>query len=286
VTQQEMFSSTRLLSAAVQEAHDTVERARKEHQSEAVFLLLSGGNDSMVLLDAMVEHADAVVHINTGIGIPEVADFAKKQARSIGGPPVFELHPPTSYEELVLGLWRGMPGPGAHRYTYQRLKERCVRRLLTDHRSRPGQRFLLLSGVRAAESKRRMGYHLPVHRNGGQVWVNPLHHWSNEEMARYRFERRLPQSEVAANLHMSGECLCGAMADQGPEREERALIRFFYPDFDKRLCGLEEECRRRGLPYCEWGVKRPDLKKKAEVDGQQVFMPMCVGCEGRSGAAV
>lgn len=265
----------RPLSAAEQEAHDIVERAKAEHRPEATFLLLSGGNDSMVLLDTMVEHADAIVHVNTGIGIPE----ANAHARRVAEPyalPFHEMHPPIAYEELVLTLpvLGGMPGPGVHHIIFQRLKERCVEALLRGARSRKGERFLLLSGVRRAESKRRMGYDSPVDRKGGQVWVNPLFHWLNPEMRAYRADRNLPQSEVAANLHMSGECLCGAMADQGPERSERKQIAFFYPDFDRRLCELEEECRRHGLPYDEWGVKRPNWKDDRSG-------PMCAGCENR-----
>lgn len=261
-------------AVAVQEAHDIVERTVAKHRPEAVFLLLSGGNDSLVLLDAMAEHADAVVHINTGIGIEETNRFALATAATYSDT-VLEYRPPVAYEELVFDRWDGLPGPGIHYFTFQRLKERCVEQLLREHRSRRGDRFLLLTGVRKAESRRRMGYKEPVNRKGGQVWVNPLLMWSNAEMAHHRSTRSLPVNEVAANLHMSGECLCGAMADQGPEREERALIKFFYPEFDQRLCNLEEECRRRGLRYCEWGVKRPGWKKDSGG-------PMCASCEWRT----
>lgn len=264
----------RTLDDAVTEAHDIVEQAKDEHRPEATFLLLSGGNDSMVLLDAMAEHADAVVHINTSIGIPEANEHARRVG-SATGLPFIELHPPVAYEELVLNhsVFDGLPGPGIHRIVYQQLKERCIRALLAEHRTKRGERFVLLSGVRRAESRRRMGYSGPVNRNGGQVWVNPLFHVTNQEMAVYRRKHELPRSEVAANLHMSGECLCGAMADQGPERQERAAIRFFYPAMDRRLTELEEACQSAGKTYCEWGVKRADERRPAG--------PLCQSCEFR-----
>lgn len=177
----EMFE--RDLGRLEQIAHDRIVQAKAEHGAEATFLLLSGGNDSMVLLDSVHEHADAVVHINTGIGVPEANAHARRVAASYGTP-FLEYRPPVAYEELVLShpTFDGLPGPGIHHIVYQRLKERCVEQLLREHRSKRGQRFLLLTGVRKAESARRMGLSSPVNRKGGQVWVN---HSSSGSTARW-----------------------------------------------------------------------------------------------------
>jgi 3'-phosphoadenosine 5'-phosphosulfate sulfotransferase (PAPS reductase)/FAD synthetase len=260
------------LDDALAETAETMGQAITEHQPSRRFLLFSGGNDSLVVLDALAGHADEVVHVNTGIGIPETTEFARRVAGRYGLP-YAELTPSVPYEWLVLNRWDGMPGPGAHRFTYTMLKERCIETLLREHRQFRGERFMLLTGARSAESRRRMGAAAVVRRKGGQVWVNPLLRWTNEQMAEYRQGQSLPVNEVSANLHMSGECLCGAMADQDESRGEREMIRFFYPGFDKRLTGMENECRSRGLPYAEWGVKRCDEKGPAG--------PMCSSCEGR-----
>lgn len=269
---------SRALKEMRAEAAAIIEQAKADHDPVRTFVMFSGGNDSLVLLDAVAAHADEVVHINTGIGVPETTDFARRVGSSYGLP-FSEWSPPVAYEELVLTLpvLDGLPGPGVHHIVYSRLKERCVEALLRSHRTRRGQRFMLLTGIRQAESRKRMGYRDPVNRRKGQVWVNPLLFWANEEMANYRRRRKLPVNEVAANLHMSGECLCGAMADQGPEREERALIRFFYPAVDARLTALEETCRAAGKTYCEWGVKRSRQRPPpAEAE------PLCVSCEFRN----
>jgi 3'-phosphoadenosine 5'-phosphosulfate sulfotransferase (PAPS reductase)/FAD synthetase len=260
------------LEDALAQTREIMSAAKAKYQPSRTFLLFSGGNDSLVLLDALAGQYDEIVHINTGIGIPETTDFARRTAAGYRVP-FTEMTPPDSYEHLVLNNWGGMPGPGAHYLTYQRLKERCVMALLRHHRTFRGERFMLLTGVRQAESVRRMGYKDPVNRTGGQVWVNPLLFWSHANMAEYRSAMSLPVNEVAVHLHMSGECLCGAMASQGPAREERELIRFFYPDFDNRLTALEQECRNKGLRWCEWGMARGKEPKPA---GQ-----LCQSCEFR-----
>lgn len=257
------------------EAEEIVAKAKEEHKPSRTIVLFSGGNDSLVLLDAMAKHADEVAHVNTGIGIDATTEFARTVGQSYGLP-YSEWTPPVCYEDLVLNLpvLDGLPGPGVHHIIFARLKERAVRAMLRSFQTRRGERFLLLTGVRKAESKRRMGYSSPVDRNGREVWVNPLLWWGNDEMHRYRSERGLPVNPVSANLHMSGECLCGAMADQGEGREERAMIRFFYPDFDARLSVIEAACKSAGKTYCEWGVKRPNAA--TDTAG-----PMCQSCAYR-----
>lgn len=255
------------LREAATEARAIFDKAVKdEGPIEGSFLLLSGGNDSMVLLDVCAEWVDKVVHINTGIGIPETTEFVR-QTVADRGLEYAEMHPPIPYEELVLGRWKGFPGPGAHLFTYTMLKERCVEQLLRDHRTKRGQRFILLTGARASESQRRMGTTQPIRRNRGQVWVNPLIGWSNGLMMDYRAEHDLPVNEVTRHLHMSGECLCGAFARPG----ELDHIGIFYPEFVERVRALEAKAHEAGLPACTWGERPP--KKGAEAPG-----PLCNQC--------
>lgn len=257
------------LDDAIAEARAIVERAIfQEGPMRASFLLISGGNDSMVVLDVCEEFADEIVHINTGIGVPETTEFVR-QVVADRGRKLTELHPPIPYETLVLDpkYWGGFPGPAAHNFTYQRLKERPLRKLLADHRDKRGERFMLLTGVRNAESARRMGYGDPIDRRGGQVWVNPLLRWSDALMAEYRATRNLPVNEVTKHLHMSGECLCGAFAKPG----ELDMIGFFYPEVAVRIRDIEAKAEAAGLPACKWGERPP--RKGAPAPG-----PMCNQC--------
>lgn len=268
------------LRAAVSEARGITLGAVDDHKPSKTFLLFSGGNDSLVLLDVCHQFVDAIVHINTGIGIPEAHQFAREAAARY---PIefIEKEPPKSYEELVFNNWGGMPGPGLHNIVYQRLKERCIEAVRREHRTYNGERFMFLSGIRRAESPRRKQRKEAVERTGGRVMVKPLFHWSNAEMREYRETHDLPVNPVAANLHMSGECLCGAMADQNDLRGEREAIRFFYPEFDARLSAIEAECEQRGLAHCEWGVKRPELALLGDEDDGG---DLCQSCAWRQEA--
>jgi 3'-phosphoadenosine 5'-phosphosulfate sulfotransferase (PAPS reductase)/FAD synthetase len=270
---------------AIAEAHEIVRAAKAEHRPTKTFLLFSGGNDSLVLLDAMAQHADAVVHVNTTISVRESNLFARRVGRSYGLPYIEGL-PPESYRRLCLThpVLKGMPGPGVHHIVYSRLKERVFEAVLRQHRRYRGERFLLLSGIRRAESPRRNAREVSaVDRKGGQVWVKPLLDWDNDEMFHYRKANDLPVNPVAQELHMSGECICGAMADQDHAREERAQLKFFRPAAERRIADIEEAVKRAELPYQEWGVKRaPDCKGIAdELAGRGPTLFACQSCERR-----
>lgn len=245
---------------------EIVATAIGDHGPRRTFVLCSGGNDSMVLLHAALEHDwhfDAVVHVNTLTGVCEkgrylTTDFVHEQCRK-WGVPLVELRPPETYEEVFIEkpIINGLPGPGMHFIAYNRLKERALNAFVkTQKRPMPlgwKDRIMLLTGIREEESQIRMGYaDTIIDRRGVQVWVNPIYRWTNLEMVAYRKKHSIPQNPVAAMLHLSGECLCGAYASPG-EREE---IRFWYPETAARIDGWEQRARERGLKYWQWGTRR------------------------------
>lgn len=248
-----------------------LDEAVREHQPSAVFAMFSGGHDSLVATHVASQHPrfTSAVHINTGIGIEETRDFVRETCKWMGWP-LIELHPTgTTYDELVVRY--GFPGPRQHTIMYSYLKERAVRRLVREHKRRPGDRVMLVTGVRRQESRRRMGYVEPVIRRGAQVWVAPLADWSRRDVEDYIDAHGLERNPVAVNLHMSGECLCGAMAHRGEFHE----IEFFYPQAAARIRALAERIPP-GKPR-QWGHGNGNHMDQLVMP----FMPLCWGCEGR-----
>lgn len=237
------------------------------------FVLFSGGNDSTVLAHWAKHNTpvDALVHIDTGTALPGVREHCERVAELLDMELlVYESR--DTYEKLVLGElngWSGgFPGPAAHYIAYNRLKDRRIWDILRDHKEQRTDRIMLLSGVRQSESARRMrtaGFHS---RYRAQIWVNPLYFWSSDDMRAYRRAHDLPQSDVAAIMHRSGECNCGCFAAPG----ERDMIRAFYPEFDAWLCDLERRVAERGIAACKWGVKPPR-------PGAAAAGPMCSDCQ-------
>lgn len=263
---------------------DLIREARDEHQPIASFCLFSGGNDSTVLAHACRDEYDELVFIDTGTAVPGVREFVEEYAAWIDKPlRIYDSG--DAYRRMVLGDWKkqdgtqapalGFPGPAQHGRAYIVLKERRLADLVREaKRGHPRTAtVMLLSGVRRAESSRR-GDRAPMTRDGGKLFVNPLIDWSNSQMREYRQQHGLPQSDVAALLHRSGECNCGAFAAPG-ERED---LQQFYPQwFEENIAALEREAEARGIHFCKWGQRHRD-------DAPEDAGAMCSDCQLRLAA--
>ena len=206
-------------------------------------LWFRGGNDSTVAAHLAVRFGrgvDALVHINTGIGIPETGQYVRSFAQWLEMP-LIEKYPPREYEDLVMQY--GFPGPAAHRYMYSWLKERALREVRREAQEGKRRRVLFITGVRTTESRRRMGHVESVNRDGNIVWVAPIKDFEHRDIWAYRDEFALPRNEVVDFLHMSGECLCGAFS----KPNELEWISLWYPG-SRRSYPPAREDGRRGRP--------------------------------------
>lgn len=270
-------------------ARAIIDKAIAEHEPVAIFVLFSGGDDSLALTHLAMEHLGdraSVVHLDTGIGVPETREFVEWFCDAAGyGLLVYSAMEhctpdgtpdPQCYEDLVIPPAvrageldpherGGFPGPGRHQVMFDRLKGRSIQRLVRDHKTSREDRVMLISGVRSSESTRRMPLAKtgPVNRNGAQLWVNPLLSWSDQDCITYRELHRLPQNPVSELLGMSGECLCGAFA----KPHELETIEIHYPEVGARIRALEIDAFEHG--YC-WGWDgRPPKTWCMEKHGQQ-----------------
>lgn len=266
----------------IEQARSIFDQAVKEHDPVAVFLLTSGGNDSIVPLHLFRDHpkVTAAVHLDTGIRVPEVEDHVRAVCESFGLPLLVYRATentkatgepdPQVYSEIV--KQHGFPGPPQHRIMYAKLKERSIRRLVRDYKTDLKDRIMLVTGVRRSESRRRMGNVEEVQRDGAQLWVAPVTHWGDDAMEVYRKHYDLPRSPVSKALGMSGECLCGAFAKEG----ELALIEKHFPHVAEHIRAIEAESQ------CPWGWEgRPSRKLHAGSPKDDGFMPLCTSCVSR-----
>lgn len=268
----------------VDEAYEIVEEATYEHIRKygkdlaGEVVCFSGGDDSTVLAHLFRNDVDFAAHINTGIcviddaGASRAAQYVRERCAE-WDLPLIEEHG-ESYEERVLR--HGFPGPGQHFQMYRYLKERGlrkVRRRLVKHSRR--ERVLFIAGMRRQESDRRSGNVERHHRDGSIVWASPLVEWSAADMNDYRTLYGVQRSPVSAELHMSGECLCGAFARPG-ELDE---IEFWSPPTAVHIRRLEAKVAASGNAppeRCQWGwgayrTDKPKVKKTGPLCAQCVF---------------
>jgi 3'-phosphoadenosine 5'-phosphosulfate sulfotransferase (PAPS reductase)/FAD synthetase len=257
------------------------------------YCMFSGGNDSMAAAHRCREHYDTLFFIDTGTGVDEgkgfsVIEFVREAAAWLDKPLVV-LDSKDAYEHMVLGgrilsrgdraglpeEGQGFPGPGMHGKAYTRLKERQVEELL--RRTKEGQprtaSVLFISGIRKDESATRATRH-PLTEKGSAKFVNPLTDWTRHDLIRYRRENRLPESPVAAMLHRSGECNCGAFAKAATERP---MLESLAPRTFARIRDLEQRAEAAGLRWCRWGGYDIHGERSTDVSDEEPGL-MCSDC--------
>lgn len=274
--------------------------AIEEHDPVAVCGLTSGGNDSTILLHAMRPLLTHAVHVNTETGVPQTTEYVRTMTAALDLS-LIEQTPPEGrgYREMVLGKVPGypggFPGPAMHGAMYQKLKEAALRRVRAEFLEglSRDRRVIFVTGVREAESTRRFrttNATGEVFREGRLVWVSPIKHFTDADMAEYRRYHDVPRNEVSDHLHMSGECLCGAYA----RKDELEMIEFFFPEVAENLRDLEREVmeawgrgelqkwknsERTGetvpVKVCQWGWGKNDPITQEDVEGLGILCSAC-----------
>lgn len=251
---------------------DIVAEAIERFRPVRKFVGFSGGNDSRALAHWIMSNVPGfeLFLIDTGIKVKQAVPSAIEFAERYGYPlTVIRAKEDCGqdYDEIVRK--HGFPGPYSHKFMYRLLKERAVELLVRRSKTARMDKVLLVTGIREAESIKRMGYKdMEITRNGAQVWCNPIYWWSNAERDEYLMLNQVPRNPVSDLIGISGECLCGAYAHKG----ELAKVRSVDPDVADHIERLQAEVRDR-FP---WGWEgRPPTKC---TDRPQVGM-MCIGCE-------
>lgn len=264
----------------IESSSDIVKEAIEKFSPTHIVSMVSGGKDSAAS-DQVAEELDIPIdfriHGFTRTGIKETTDHCRDFYGRKGE--YVEADAGTAYEDYVLRKGFFGKGRNAHGFAYRVLKATPFRKAISREirQGKRGVRILLLNGVRKDESENRMK-HAKVFRADpaapGNIWVNIIHDWSQEDRDAYLESRQTPINPVATQLCRSGECMCGTMqTDQ--ERMEAAAL---YPKWHEWLTDLEREALR--LHGFGWGQPSP----KPSKDQGDLFAPMCTDCMKRGGA--
>lgn len=261
----------------IEQAKIYINQAIKKYNPAEIFIGFSGGGDSLLCANIVMElYPEAkIFHANTGIGLKKTRQFVRSYCKKKGWDLV-EIRAKEDcgqdYEQMVIEY--GFPGPGLHHKMYQRLKERCIQKLHRDYKKKRGNKILMATGIRHDESQIRAGYkNSIIDVVGGVVWVNPVYWFSGQDKHDYLKRNNIETNPVSDKIGMSGECLCGAYAHKG----ELDLIRLVEPETAQYIEELEQRVWDAGW---HWGWEQaPSRQAILEKHGQQnMFAPMCVGC--------
>lgn len=280
------------MNAVTERAYYILDAAWSRARPSHAVALFSGGYDSLVSTFVTASWAAArriplhVAHINTGIGIGATRTFVRATAQQYNWRYIEYATPAEIYLGMVGGAYAptipgGFPGAPLHFLYYCRLKDRRIADLMRALKRHRSERVLLSTGLRQQESRRRMGYNSPITRERARVWVNPLFYAVKDDVLDIRDAAKLPHNSVVDCLHMSGECLCGAMNQPG----ELAEIRFWYPDAAAYIDQISDLTIAAGFPWA-WDaparVRAPLRAGQTYLDG---FAPLCSSCELRAAEA-
>lgn len=262
-------SSAAILRAAVAEFNPT-----------HIVSMVSGGKDSAcshAVAQELEAKVDIIIHGNTRCGIPETSQFVEGYYGHMM-PDFAVADAGTAYEDYVLRKGFFGKGIGAHGFAYRILKATPFRKVISKciRKGKRDVRVLLLNGARKDESENRQK-HLQVFRrdpsNPGNIWVNLIHDWTQDDRDAYLTERNTPINPVAKALCRSGECMCGTM-QSAIERAEAAAI---YPKWGAWLRALDAVAREKhGFG---WGDNFPKPRDTRQIE---MFQPMCKDCVGRA----
>lgn len=188
---------------------------------------------------------------------------------------LYQLHiakTPFSYDDMVLGkvngISGGFPSPAMHKYYYTRLKERALEKFRRENKTKRGERWLLLTGIRQGESVKRMRLKDAYSKTSGFHWYNPMFLWDKADCRAAMRLHNLPENPVSAILGHSGECQCGCNSGDG----EIEMIEAFFPKCGRRLRALEEAVKEAGY-WWGWDETAP----KGYSQNQEAFDFMKTG---------
>lgn len=271
----------------VGEALDILDRAYAYWKPNWIFLLYSGGYDSVCsshVADAWAQSKQhghvKVVSIDTGVAADGWRDYVTRVANKERWTHEFWMNPnPEFYYEnsRIYGTPYTKQMHGT--VIYRNLKERAIDAGRARHKTNVHDRCMLVSGMYRGESTDRANTPEWL-ADGAGLWVSPIVNWTERDIYDYRLVHNFEINPFYETLGGSGDCYCNWTCNVTVEN-----LKEHSPILAAKIEPMNQDCLR--VHYYGYG-ERPSSGLLAERAGQLVLpgvepiISLCAGCRARA----
>jgi phosphoadenosine phosphosulfate reductase len=252
---------------------EIMDEAIKDHNLDSIYVLFSGGKDSVSTADFISKNYPkqfkGCVFTVTGFGVPDTRSFAVNYCK-LRGWPLFFTWPKEKERYYNMVLKHGFPGQGNHQMWMGFLKYHTWYQFMK-WRLSLGEKACFISGVRKKESwardKKKVYSKQPVDLDGKMIFIKPFLYKNGIQLWKYFNENELKKSPVYDWFDKSGECLCGAHAEEW----ELKMLEKNYPLGFEYVKWLEKQIMIHGTKkakkYNQWGngPKATDVENQMDM---------------------
>lgn len=269
------------------QALDILTRAYEHWKPKWIFLLYSGGYDSVCsthigwawAASMMAMHGRTkVISIDTGVAADGWLEFVARTARSERWLHEVWSNPnPDFYYENCREFGFPYTKEMHWQIMYRNLKERAIDALRRAHKDARNDRCMLITGMRRAESRQRASTPEWL-EDGAALWVSPLVDWTDRQVYEYRVARGFEPNPFYETVGGSGDCEC----NWGQFTDIDTLERY-SPELAAKIRPIHEACLAKfGYGYGERGDNSGLLAERAGqmvLPGIEPMMNLCASCE-------
>lgn len=266
------------------EALDILDRAYKHWRPNWIFLLYSGGYDSVCSTHIGNAWAKAVLHgrvkvisADTGVAADGWREYVTRVANREGWThEIWDNPNPEFYYDNTREFGFPYTKPMHGTVIYRNLKERTFDAVRRAHKVSARDRCMLVTGMRRDESVDRANTPEWV-EDGAALWVSPLVNWTKRDIYEYRVVHNFEPNPFYETVGGSGDCEC----NWGQFTDIDTLERY-SPKLAAKIRPLHEYCRATfGYGYGERGDNDDLLAERAgqmTLPGIESIVNLCASC--------
>ena len=215
----------------------------RSHGIKRIFVLFSGGRDSLVALHLAHRVSRALkmrlkaVHIDTTISTPGNLEYVETTCKRLGIE-LIVVRPKRTFFDLV-ERW-GFP-TATRRWCCYHLKIEPLKRYFAGER--PLDDALVVDGIRRDESPRRQEFpKLGYHKHIKALCYHPIFEWDKKDVLEYIANHNLRENPLYECLPRAAECWCTAFKTA----RQFKILKQICPELFAKFVELEAKLRTGG----------------------------------------